>query len=391
MSSLEVQPLDSASKTTDKVPVPTPSPQAQASLFTTVGNLLSKMATLRQDTHVRGMSAPLSEVTPLISTADSLLVLSSISTPVNRRTAGKSNLNTTTYSSALHGHLPGNKNVNNGGDMYSMSHRVIPGSAGAFWFLQVCFEILPDQDNRSTLLLGMASLLEILSSVIDGFKLHPLDPELTLPPLTSGAQVPKTAVLAFNYCGVKNKRIVRNSAQAPAQPQANFQKHNNDEDFTPSTSVQGVIRVRGRENMKTACNLIAWDMSDSGLGLLIWWKEHQSADSSTQILLMCCPATFDKQGIEEEIVFHLKTMEKDLIRKGSLPSTLSTEPLPQITVLWRQNKQGRGRTQAEQGLCLNNLEAFQWNGCMVCMVEAEEGSWGRLGPLWQRLHKMGLV
>jgi hypothetical protein len=172
----------------------------------------------------------------------------------------------------------------------------------------------------------MVSLLEILSSVINGFKLHSLDPELTLPPLTLGAQVPKTAVLAFKYCGVKNKRIVCNPAQAPAKPQANFQRHNDDEDFTPSTSVQGVVRVRGRENVKTPCNLIAWDMSDSGL--LIRWKEHQSADSSAQLLLMCCPAIFDKGGIEEEIIFHLKTMEKDLIRKGSFPSTLSTEPLP---------------------------------------------------------------
>ncbi len=41
-----IQPLDSASETTDKVPVPTPSPQAQASSFTTVGNLISEMATL---------------------------------------------------------------------------------------------------------------------------------------------------------------------------------------------------------------------------------------------------------------------------------------------------------------------------------------------------------
>jgi hypothetical protein len=106
---------------------------------------------------------------------------------------------------------------------------------------------------------------------------------------------------------------------------------------------------------------------------------------------MCCPAIFDKRGIEEEIVYHLKTMEKDLIRKGALPSTLSTEPLPQIAVSWRQNKQGRGRSQAKQSLCLNNLEAFQRNGCMVCTVEAEEGSWGRLGPLWQQLHKTGLV
>ncbi len=108
------------------------------------------------------------------------------------------------------------------------------------------------------------------------------------------------------------------------------------------------------------------------------------ADSNAQVLLMCCPAVFNKQGIEEEIVFHLKAMEKDLIREGSLPSALLTEPLPQIAVSWHQNKQGRGRNQAEQSLCLNNLEAFQRNGCLVCMVEAEEGSWERLGPLWQR-------
>ena len=84
-------------------------------------------------------------------------------------------------------------------------------------------------------------------------------------------------------------------------------------------------------------------------------------------------------------------MEKDLIRKGALPSTLSTKPLPQIAVSWRQNKQGRGRSQAEQKLCMDNLEAFQQNSCMFCTVEAEEGTWGQLGPLWQRLHKTGMV
>jgi hypothetical protein len=84
-------------------------------------------------------------------------------------------------------------------------------------------------------------------------------------------------------------------------------------------------------------------------------------------------------------------MEKGLIGKGLLLSTLSTEPLPQIAVSWCQNKQGRGRSQAEVALCLNNLEEFQKNGCMGCTVEAEEGSWGRLGPLWQQLYKTGLV
>jgi hypothetical protein len=272
--------------------------------------------------------------------------------------------------------------------MFSLSHRVTRGCANKFWFLQVSFELLPDQDSRTTLLLGLLSLLDILGSVIDGFELHPLDPELTLPPLTLGAEVPKTAVLAFKYCNVNNRRMVRNSGQAPTKPRVEFQRHNDDEDFTPPTSVQGVIRVRGKENMKTACNSIAWDMSDSGLS--IRWKERQSVDSNAQFLLMCCPAVFDKQGIEEGIVFHLKAIEKDLIRKGSLPSAQSTKPLPQIAVSWHQNKQGRGRNQAEQRLCLNNLEAFQRNGCLVCTVEAEEGSWERLGPLWQGFHKMGI-
>ncbi len=177
------------------------------------------------------------------------------------------------------------------GDMYSLSHRIIPGCAGSFWFLQVSFDILPDQDSRSTLLFGLSSLLEIFSSVIDGFEMHPLDPESTLPPLISGSQAPKTAVLAFKYCRMKNKRIVQNSSQSPAKPpQTNLQRHNDDEEFTPSTSVQAVIRVRGRENVKTARDSISWDMSESGL--LIRWKEHQSADSSAQILLMCCPAIF---------------------------------------------------------------------------------------------------
>jgi hypothetical protein len=196
-------------------------------------------------------------------------------------------------------------------------------------------------------------------------------------------------VPAFKYCGVKNKRIERNSAGGPSRPQVSLQRNNDDEEFILSKLVQAVIRVRGKENVKVACNSISWDMSNSRL--TIRWKEHQSADSSAQVLLMCCPAVFDKQGIEEEIIFHLKPMEKDLIRKGLLPSTLSAEPLPQIAVLWCQNKQGRGRSQAKVALCLNNLKAFQQNGCMVCTVEAEEGSWGRLSPLWQQLYKAGLV
>jgi hypothetical protein len=206
-SSADTQPPVLVFKRTDNVPVSTPSPQAQSASFSTVSNLLSEIATLRHDTCMRGIPAPLLEVMPLISTTDSLSALSSISTPVVRRLMGKSALNTSTYSGVPHGHLLGNEIAEDEGDMYSLSHRTIPGCPGVHWFLQVSFKILPEQDSRSTLLLGLASLVEILSSIIDGFELHLLDPESTLPFLISGSKSPKTAVLALKYCGVKNKRM----------------------------------------------------------------------------------------------------------------------------------------------------------------------------------------
>ena len=41
-------------------------------------------------------------------------------------------------------------------------------------------------------------------------------------------------------------------------------------------------------------------------------------------------------------------------------------------------------------MSLNNLPAFQENGCQVCTIEAADGSWTQLGPLWEAFHKMGL-
>jgi hypothetical protein len=266
----DTQPPELVLETTCNVTAPIPSPQSQS--FFTVNHLFSEMVTLWQEAHERGNAVPLLEVTPSSSTVDSLSALSSISTPATQ-SAGRSALNTPKYLSVPHRYLPGNDIVaDDEGDMFSLLHRVTRGRANKFWFLQVSFELLPDQDSRTTLLLGLSSLLDILGSVIDGFKLHPLDPELTLPPLTLGAEVPKTAVLAFKYCNVKNRRMVHNSGQAPTKPRVQFQRHNDDEDLTPSTSVQEVIRVRGKENVKTACDSIAWDMSDSGLS--IWLKEH---------------------------------------------------------------------------------------------------------------------
>ncbi len=165
---------------------------------------------------------------------------------------------------------------------------------------------------------------------------------------------------------------MRGATTSPASAQISPARHNDDEEFKPPTMLWGVVRVRGNKNVKEAIDAVAWDMNDTGLS--IRWKEHQSAKSNAQVLLMCCPPIFDRQGVAEEIVFHLTQIEKDLIRKGKLPSNLSGVALPEIKVSWHQNKQGKGKNKVEQGLSMNDLVAFQHNGCMVGTVKAEEGS-----------------
>ena len=84
--------------------------------------------------------------------------------------------------------------------------------------------------------------------------------------------------------------------------------------------------------MKDAIDSVAWDINNTGLS--IRWKEHQSAEFSAQILLMCCPPMFDRKVIDEEICFHLHLIEKDLIRKGKLSPNFIGVPLPDIKVSW---------------------------------------------------------
>jgi hypothetical protein len=94
--------------------------------------------------------------------------------------------------------------------------------------------------------------------------------------------------------------------------------------------------------------------------------------------------------VEGKIIWHLAAIEKSLLKKGVLPTEFIGIPLPKIKVSWRQNKQGKGKTKAEKDLSLNKLVQFQENGCLVCTVETAEGSWGRLGPLWESLHQTGM-
>jgi hypothetical protein len=148
------------------------------------------------------------------------------------------------------------------------------------------FKYVDDNDNKTTLLLRLTALMEILPGVIDGFKLHPLSETSTLPVLTLTCVqegFPSSAILAFKYCHVKNKLprcgISQQSASSDL-PTPSPYRHDDDEDFTPPLMLYGVIQVHGNENIKVACKEISWDISETGLQ--IRYKEHQSADSNAR-------------------------------------------------------------------------------------------------------------
>ena len=76
-------------------------------------------------------------------------------------------------------------NTAHGESMFLLSHRIAPGSKGHFWFLLVGIKYLDDQDARTTMLLGLSSLMDILLNGINGFAMYPLDEASLLPPLTN--------------------------------------------------------------------------------------------------------------------------------------------------------------------------------------------------------------
>ncbi len=118
-------------------------------------------------------------------------------------------LNSSNYSSTPHNPLQQNEvDKAHGTSMFSMSHRTAPGSRGHFWFLQLGSKYLEDNDSKTTMLLGLLLLMDILPDAIDGFALHPLEPDSTLPALTNNKAEDGflgSAVLAFKYFLVKNK------------------------------------------------------------------------------------------------------------------------------------------------------------------------------------------
>jgi hypothetical protein len=119
---------------------------------------------------------------------------------------------------------------------------------------------------------------------------------------------PGSAVLVFKYFHMKDKQNMAARQLAAALPQQPSPfRHNNEEDCRQPTVMWGVIHITSNGNIKEACKSLAWDLVDTGLQ--IRWKDHQSADSSAQVLLMNLLPILDRAGVDGEIIWHLTSIK----------------------------------------------------------------------------------
>jgi hypothetical protein len=195
---------------------------------------------VHQDTHNRGIALPLSNVTLSLAATDSLSRISLV-TNLAARPMGQLTLNSTNYASAPYGNLLENKCDHNPGNcLYLLFHKIASGRKGYFWFLQVGFKYLGENDSKTAILLGLLALMEILPGAIDGSELHPLDESSSLLFLTSNwveNGFLSLAVLAFKYCLVKNKQSTCRNLQQAAfsdSPAPSPHRLNKGEEFKPS-------------------------------------------------------------------------------------------------------------------------------------------------------------
>jgi hypothetical protein len=70
----------------------------------------------------------------------------------------------------------------------------------------------------------------------------------------------------------------------------------------------------------------------TGSGLQVRWKEHQSAKSSAQALLMNAPLVLECRRAKGKIIWHLTEIEKGLMKKGVLPTEYIVVPFTNIKV-----------------------------------------------------------
>jgi hypothetical protein len=246
-----------------------------------------------------------------VSATDSHSGMLSLTTPALDK--GTSALHPSKYSAVSHNHIPINKVDETPGTKLFLigKNRTKPGSTGHCWYLQVGINFHDNHDAKTTMLLGLSALMGILPGAIDGFELHPLDEHSSLPPLTNNKVeecFPGLAVLAFKYFLVRDKRNRAPQQVVVSTPSPH--RFNNEEDYKPPTAMWGIIRVKGNGNIKEACEVLAWDMTCSGLQ--VPWREHQLAESSAQVLLMNVPPVLECSGVEGKIIWHLTEIKKGL-------------------------------------------------------------------------------
>jgi hypothetical protein len=70
---------------------------------------------------------------------------------------------------------------------------------------------------------------------------------------------------------------------------------------------------------------------------------------------MNVPPVLEHDGVEGKIIWHLTEIKKGLMKKDALPMEYIRVPFPNLKVLWRQSKQGKGQSRAEKDLSLNLL------------------------------------
>jgi hypothetical protein len=66
---------------------------------------------------------------------------------------------------------------------------------------------------------------------------------------------------------------------------------------------------------------------------------------------MNVPPVLDRAGVEGEIIWHLTSIKKRQIVKGTLSLEYLGFPLPEIRVAWQQNKQGKGGKKQRRTYC----------------------------------------
>jgi hypothetical protein len=151
--------------------IATPPPMGRLSR----SNLYSNLATIRQEVREWETSAQ----------TNSKAGLSSLTTPALDRPYA---LNASNYPITPHNWSSKNdKDTTPGATMFSLLllHRPSLGSSGYFWYHQVGIKYLKEHNSKTSMLLGMSSLMDILSVAINGFALHPLDETYLLPVLVN--------------------------------------------------------------------------------------------------------------------------------------------------------------------------------------------------------------